>query len=139
MAANVASSTGWERSTPSISAPTAAAVGMTFMLAMIVPAIDVDQLADQVTRLLAGEEHDDVRDVLGLGETTARIVFGKNRQPFFRIAEPRHRGVRDPGRDRVDPDAERRELTRHAAREPDDSELARHVRGRAHRATVRRP
>ena len=54
------------------------------------------------------------------------------------LPEPRHCGVGDAGGDGVDADAVRGQLARHAAREPHDAQLARHVGGGAHRAAIGR-
>ena len=66
------------------------------------------------------------------------LVRAERGQRLLGVAQARHRGVGDPGRDGVDADAVRGELAGHAAGESHDAKLARHVGGGTHRAAVRR-
>src|SRR2546427_9305827 len=43
-------------------------------LPVIVAAVDVDELADDVAGVVGGEEDHDIRDVVGLGEAAGRIA-----------------------------------------------------------------
>ena len=38
----------------------------------IIPTVDMNELADEVTSIVCGEKHDDVCDVFGLGQLTCR-------------------------------------------------------------------
>src|SRR5512144_3172364 len=91
------------------------------------PAVDVDQLTGDLARVLGGEEDRDPRDLLGPGHAPERNLARAGRDLLLGVAVARLRGVGEPGRDGVDPDAVRRQGERHRAREADHPRLARRV------------
>src|SRR4029453_326390 len=92
-------------------------------LPVIVTAVDVDELSDDVASLLGCEEDDDVGDVLRLGETAGRVGAAERHERILGVAQTRHRGVRDSGRDGIDADSAWGELAGHAPGAPHDPGL----------------
>lgn len=75
-------------------------------------AVDVERLAGDVGARRRGEEQDDAIEVVGALEPPERNMASKLEDLGAMV--DMHRGVDDPGSNRVDPDAERSGLLRSA-------------------------